>query len=152
MDKSWISRGPSVCQVLYSGEMKSSWITALTIVGVLGTSTAALAINADTLSGIERGTIGNAIEVLVPVVSADDDSEPVISTTPVPSSPPSVPDSSGGQDGSSQGTSPAPVISGPSESTGSSGSDATTDDSQVENQDEEDSADDSEDEGSSDDD
>ncbi|MBA8829360.1 hypothetical protein [Alpinimonas psychrophila] len=49
--------------------MKSSVVTALIIVGVLGTSTAAMAMNTDTLSGIDAGTIGKAIEVLVPVVS-----------------------------------------------------------------------------------
>ena len=63
--------------------MKSSVVTALIIVGVLGTSTAAMAMNADTLSGIDAGTIGKAIEVLVPVVS---DTVPVTPNSGAPSS------------------------------------------------------------------
>lgn len=57
--------------------MKSSVITALIIAGVFGTATAAMAINADTLSGGGRGTIGKAIEVLVPVVLESERLTPV---------------------------------------------------------------------------
>lgn len=75
--------------------MKSSVVTALIIVGVLGTSTAAMAMNTDTLSGIDAGTIGKAIEVLVPVVSdavpvTPGSGAPTSMTSPTPSPVPSL--------------------------------------------------------------
>lgn len=89
LDKPWISEGFSCAEALYSGGMKSSLITALTIVGVLGTAAAAMAVNADTLSGANQGTIGNAVEVLVPVVSENELTTPFSSPTPsVPSATP----------------------------------------------------------------
>ncbi|MBK5238806.1 MAG: hypothetical protein JJE28_06820 [Actinomycetales bacterium] len=60
--------------------MKSSLITVLIIVGVFGTATVAMAINVDTLSVGGRGTIGKAIEVLVPVVSESERLTPVSPT------------------------------------------------------------------------
>jgi hypothetical protein len=118
--------------------MKSSWITALTIVGVLGTATAAMAINADTLKGIDGGTIGNAIEVLVPVVSSnenpDSGSVPGSSTTPTEQDPTSTtsPESSSSASPSPRSVAPAPkvpaaVVPNTSPSAGTSGSSGSDD-------------------------
>ena len=112
LDKSWIFGGSFVSGALYPRGMKSSLITALTIAAILGTATAAMAVNADTLKGIDGGTIGNAIEVLVPIVSGTESSVP-------PSGPTSSPTPSG-QD--SEKTSPPvdPSTLTPDENTGGS--------------------------------
>jgi len=46
--------------------MKSQLITILSVVGVLGTAGAAMAINSDALSSVPSGSIGGATQVLVP--------------------------------------------------------------------------------------
>ena len=46
--------------------MKTSAIIALSIVGVLGTAGAAMAVNGSTLASFSEGTIGQATDVLVP--------------------------------------------------------------------------------------
>jgi hypothetical protein len=46
--------------------MKTPAIIALSIIGVLGTTGAAMAVNGATLAAINQGTIGQATDVLVP--------------------------------------------------------------------------------------
>lgn len=56
--------------------MKTPAIIALSIIGVLGTTGAAMAVNGATLAAFTQGTIGQATEVLVPTPSptlSDDD-------------------------------------------------------------------------------
>ncbi len=50
--------------------MKSPLIVTLSIIGVLGTATAAMAVNSGTLSAADQGTIGRAAQVLVPAATA----------------------------------------------------------------------------------
>ena len=64
--------------------MKSLVAAALVVVGVFGTATVATAINADTMFSLDQGTLGNAIEVLVPVVTENKRSTPVPSPVPSP--------------------------------------------------------------------
>ena len=71
--------------------MKASLVTALAILGVLGMASAAVAINADILRGIDGGRIGAAIEVVVPIVSSTEKpaprSVPDFSATPTEQNP-----------------------------------------------------------------
>lgn len=60
--------------------MKTSAIIALSIVGVLGTAGAAMAVNGTTLASFSQGTIGQATDVLVP--SSDPTDEPTGTPSP----------------------------------------------------------------------
>ena len=46
--------------------MKSQLVTALSIVGVLGTATAAMAVNTDVLANVDQVTTGTATDTLLP--------------------------------------------------------------------------------------
>ena len=67
--------------------MKSQLMTALSIVGVLGTATTAMAVNTDALSNLDPSAIGNATDTLLP--------DPLATTDPAqvtdPSSPTATP-------------------------------------------------------------
>ena len=107
--------------------MKSQLLTVLIVVGVLGTASAAMAINTDTLLKIDSGDIGRATEVLVPVVSGGETSSrrlgPPSIFTPTPTSSPASEVS--GNPGTSQtpaaSTSPSQTGSSVTPSTGGSG-------------------------------
>ncbi|KFF58234.1 hypothetical protein JF66_20075 [Cryobacterium sp. MLB-32] len=70
--------------------MKSQTITIVSIVGVLGLASAAMVVNADTLSSIGAGAGGAASEVLVPVstdaplVLSPSPTVPVVPAMPTP--------------------------------------------------------------------
>ena len=71
-------------------------MTALSIVGVLGTATTAMAVNTDALSNLDPSAIGNATDTLLPdpLVTTDpaqvtDQSTP--EATPAPSDPSAAP-------------------------------------------------------------
>lgn len=85
--------------------MKSQLLTALSVVGVLGTATTAMAVNTDTLASIDPGVIGEATDVLIP---ATDPSAvaPVPTATPAPADESAAPTTPAPQDVSvSSGTS-----------------------------------------------
>lgn len=77
--------------------MKTPFIVIASIVGVLATAGAAMAVNAGTLAGADSGNIGNAPSVLV------DSPSPVPSgtatTSPTPTPTPSVSGEPGDDDG-----------------------------------------------------
>lgn len=62
--------------------MKTPAIIALSIIGVLATTGAAMAVNGATLAAFNKGTIGQATEVLVPTSTPTPSSTP--SSTPAP--------------------------------------------------------------------
>ena len=64
--------------------MKSPLIVILSIIGVLGTATAAMAVNSDTLGAVDQGTTGHAAQVLVPAgtTTPTPEATPVLSPTP----------------------------------------------------------------------
>lgn len=64
--------------------MKSQLITVLSVVGVVATASAAMAINSDALTTVSNGAIGGAAEVLVPT---DNHSTLPATATPTPSAP-----------------------------------------------------------------
>lgn len=72
--KSWMFLGYSRTEAFmsnsYRGNMKTQLLTALSIAGVLGTSTAALAANTEIFSGPADTNIGNAADVLLPVTDS----------------------------------------------------------------------------------
>lgn len=106
--------------------MKSQLLTALIVVGVLGTASAAMAINTDTLSKIDSGAIGRATEVLVPVVSGGVTSTPSAPGTSTPTTSPSP------QGSDVSGTSQPPAAGTSPSQTGSSLAPSTDESSQVE--------------------
>lgn len=63
--------------------MKSQLMTALSIVGVLGTATTAMAVNTDALSNLDPSAIGNATDTLLP--------DPLATTDPAQGTDPSTP-------------------------------------------------------------
>jgi hypothetical protein len=66
--------------------MKSQLMTALSIVGVLGTATTAMAVNTDALATLDPGAIGTATDTLLPGTAAPvDPAAPV--ATPAPADP-----------------------------------------------------------------
>jgi hypothetical protein len=72
--------------------MKSQLMTALSIVGVLGTATTAMAVNTDALSNLDPSAIGNATDTLLPGTQSTSDpagvTDPAVpSATPAPSDP-----------------------------------------------------------------
>ncbi|MDH6423486.1 hypothetical protein M2120_001225 [Aurantimicrobium minutum] len=79
--------------------MKSQLMTALSIVGVLGTATTAMAVNTDALSNLDPSAIGNATDTLLPdpLATTDpaqvtDPNAPTATPAPVdPSATPAVP-------------------------------------------------------------
>ena len=76
--------------------MKSQLMTALSIVGVLGTATTAMAVNTDALSNLDPSAIGNATDTLLPDPLATTDPAQVTdpnapTATPAPSDPSSTP-------------------------------------------------------------
>ena len=90
--------------------MKSLVVAALVVVGVFGTATVATAINADTMFILNQGTLGNAIEVLVPVVTENNRSTPVpsaVQTTPAVA--PTVSPSMGDLEAPSGSVAPTPA-------------------------------------------
>jgi hypothetical protein len=82
--------------------MKSQLMTVVSIVGVLGTATTAMAVNTDALSALDPGAIGAATDTLLP------DPTPTLlspTATPAPSDPvitpvvPTVPEVGGSSSG-----------------------------------------------------
>jgi hypothetical protein len=66
--------------------MKSQLMTALSIVGVLGTATTAMAVNTDALATLDPGAIGTATDTLLPGTAVPvDPAAPV--ATPAPADP-----------------------------------------------------------------
>ena len=63
--------------------MKSQLMTALSIVGVLGTATTAMAVNTDALSNLDPSAIGNATDTLLP--------DPLATTDPAQVTDPNAP-------------------------------------------------------------
>ncbi len=92
--------------------MKTPAIIALSIIGVLGTTGAAMAVNGATLAASDQGTIGKATDVLVPTSVPTDPITPTPTPTPAPAS--SGDDENGFSGGGSDdtGTSPSPGYSG----------------------------------------
>ena len=95
--------------------MKSQLMTALSIVGVLGTATTAMAVNTDALATLDPGAIGTATDTLLPGTSVPvDPAAPV--ATPAPADPnatpapvdPAAPQTGGTTTGGTSGT-PATV-------------------------------------------
>jgi hypothetical protein len=64
--------------------MKSPLIVILSIIGILGTATAAMAVNSGTLGAVDQGTIGRAAQVLVPVGTATPTPEATSAPSPTP--------------------------------------------------------------------
>ena len=90
--------------------MKSLVVAALVVVGVFGTATVATAINADTIFSLDQGTLGNAIEVLVPVVTDNKRSIPVPSIVQItPAVAPNVSPSTGDLEAPSGSVAPTPA-------------------------------------------
>ena len=92
--------------------MKSQLLTTLSIVGVLGTATTAMAANTDVLASLDSPEIGSATEVLLPATSST--TEPIVSdptATPAPTDPSATP-----------APSPSSGSTTPSGGTGNSGS------------------------------
>lgn len=85
--------------------MKSQLLTALSVVGVLGTATTAVAVNTDTLASIDTGVIGEATDVLIPTTEPSAVA-PVPTATPAPADESTATTTPAPQDGSvSSGTS-----------------------------------------------
>ena len=77
--------------------MKSQLMTALSIVGVLGTATTAMAVNTDALSNLDPSAIGNATDTLLPGTQSTTDpaqlTDPASpSATPAPTDPSAPPE------------------------------------------------------------
>jgi len=90
--------------------MRTPAIIALSIIGVLGTTGAAMAVNGATLAASDQGTIGKATDVLVPSSVPTDPLAPTPTPTPVPGS--TGYDDNGYSGGSDDaGTSPTPSYS-----------------------------------------
>lgn len=64
--------------------MASNVVAVLSVVGVLGTAGAAMAVNADTLAGAPDSALGNATSVLVPSGESAPDDEANSSEAPTP--------------------------------------------------------------------
>lgn len=115
--------------------MKSQLLTTLSIVGVLGTATTAMAANTDVLASLDSPEIGSATEVLLPATSSSTEpgaTDPTAtpaptdpSATPAPSPSTSSSTTSGNGQAPSGGTAPvaqpatAPVVNGTSGGSGS---------------------------------
>ena len=86
--------------------MKSQLMTALSIVGVLGTATTAMAVNTDALATLDPGAIGTATDTLLPGTAVPvDPAAPV--ATPAPADPNATPapvDPAAPQAGGTSGT------------------------------------------------
>ena len=91
--------------------MKSQLMTALSIVGVLGTATTAMAVNTDALATLDPGAIGTATDTLLPGTAVPvDPAAPV--ATPAPADPnatpapvdPAAPQAGGTTTGGTSGT------------------------------------------------
>ena len=86
--------------------MKSQLMTALSIVGVLGTATTAMAVNTDALATLDPGAIGTATDTLLPGTAVPvDPAAPV--ATPAPADPNATPapvDPAAPQTGGTSGT------------------------------------------------
>jgi hypothetical protein len=93
--------------------MKSQLMTALSIVGVLGTATTAMAVNTDALASLDSGAIDTATDTLLPDSPATD--QPIPTATPAPLDPsaaPVDPTTAPQSGGTSQGGSSQTVNSG----------------------------------------
>lgn len=144
--------------------MKSQLMTALSIVGVLGTATTAMAVNTDALANFDPGAIGTATDTLLPGTPVPADptvpiatpapTEPSTTPTPVdPTAPtpvdPSAPQSGVTTPGGTSGSSPVvqnPQAAPVNGTTGGSGSRVEPASGAVVNDDEEDDHDEDEDE------
>lgn len=98
--------------------MKTPAIIALSIIGVLATTGAAMAVNGATLAAFNQGTIGQATDVLVPTSTPS----PTTSSTPSPTPTPGADDDNGlrgdgsvDDDGDSTGGVPSPSQSNTSD-------------------------------------
>ncbi len=89
--------------------MKTPAIIALSIIGVLGTTGAAMAVNSATLAASDQGTIGKATDVLVPSSVPTDPLAPTPTPTPAPGS--TGYDDNGYSGSDDAGTSPTPGYS-----------------------------------------
>lgn len=65
--------------------MKTQLIAALSIAGILGTASTAMAVNANVLTNRDPAAIGNATDSLLPDPLDKDDALPVVATTTAPS-------------------------------------------------------------------
>lgn len=71
--------------------MKSQLVTTLSIVGVLGTATTAMAINTDTLANIDPSAIGTATDTLLTDPNATTLPADAPTATPAPTDPSATP-------------------------------------------------------------
>ena len=136
--------------------MKSQLMTALSIVGVLGTATTAMAVNTDALANFDPGAIGTATDTLLPGTPVPADPAAPIAT-PAPTEPsntpspvdPAAPQSGVTTPGGTSGSSPVvqnPQAAPVNGTTGGSGSRVEPASGAVVNDDEEDDHDEDEDE------
>ncbi len=134
--------------------MKSQLMTALSIVGVLGTATTAMAVNTDALANFDPGAIGTATDTLLPGTPVPADPTAPIAT-PAPTEPsttpspvdPAAPQSGVTTPGGTSGSSPVvqnPQAAPVNGTTGGSGSRVEPASGAVVNYDEEDDHDEDE--------
>jgi hypothetical protein len=91
--------------------MKSQLMTALSIVGVLGTATTAMAVNTDVLASLDAETIGTATDTLLPNPSVENVPAPgAVPANPAAPVDPAAPALPGGT--VVGGTVPAPAVQG----------------------------------------
>lgn len=69
--------------------MKSQLLTTLSIVGVLGTATTAMAVNTDVLASLDPSAIGTATDTLLPAPASTE--LPAPTATPAPADPSAAP-------------------------------------------------------------
>lgn len=98
-------------------DMKSQLVTTLSIVGVLGTATTAMAINTDTLANIDPSAIGTATDTLLTDPNATTLPADAPTATPAPTDPsatpaPSDPSTTSGTTAQTPGQ-PAPAVQNP---------------------------------------
>ncbi len=100
--------------------MKSQLMTALSIVGVLGTATTAMAVNTDALATLDPGAIGTATDTLLPGTAVPvDPAAPV--ATPAPADPSAAPTPVGNTNPQTGGTTTGVTTTGGNTTGGTSG-------------------------------
>lgn len=86
--------------------MKSQLMTALSIVGVLGTATTAMAVNTDALANLDPSAIGTATDTLLPDSTPPaDPAAPEATPAPTETAPPADPSAQPSPGATSGGTS-----------------------------------------------
>ena len=87
--------------------MKSQLMTALSIVGVLGTATTAMAVNTDALANLDPSAIGTATDTLLPDSTPPaDPAAPAATPAPTETAPVADPSAQPGPGATSGGTTP----------------------------------------------